>query len=138
MQSNAIGPRRTLVPHREISKDSNIKPHLTFDAKNSKEDVPQGHRLRFSVSHSKNMVTVTGENQEDGSMSPPSEWGSTVNTLEKDLRDQPGDSAGSANNDIVAVETGNVLAEVQKKVHFATDNDATSHGNFVFQIPVSK
>ncbi|PIN00063.1 hypothetical protein CDL12_27434 [Handroanthus impetiginosus] len=132
MQSNGIRPRRCLVPHREASKDSNTKPYVTFDAKNRKEDVSQAHGLRVSGSQSINMASVAGENPEDASMSLPSELGSTRNTLEENFkllnaqRDQPGISARSGSNDIVVVETGNVLAELQKKVHFTTENNATS------------
>ncbi|PIM99947.1 hypothetical protein CDL12_27551 [Handroanthus impetiginosus] len=97
-----------------------------------KEDVSQAHGLRVSGSQSINMASVAGESPEDASMSLPSELRSTGNTLEENFkllnaqRDQPGISARSGSNDIVVVETGNVLAELQKKVHFTTKNNATS------------
>ncbi|KAK6115552.1 hypothetical protein DH2020_007821 [Rehmannia glutinosa] len=136
MQSNGIRPRRFAVRQPEATKDSNLQPYLTFDAKINKEDVPQSHRPRVSISQSKNVETMTGQNQEDASITPPSEWGSTVNTLQQNIkpsnaqRDQP---ARSGSNDTVAVETGNVLAEVQKKVHFATEKNAKSCGKLFFQ-----
>ncbi|KAL8030920.1 hypothetical protein ABFX02_14G317700 [Erythranthe guttata] len=131
-QSNGIKPRRFLVHRQETSKDSNIKPYLTFDAKNTKEDFQQGHRSMVSVSESKNMVSVTEENQEAISITPHSEWGSTVTTLEQNFkpfnaqRDQPGLAARSGSNDKGVVGTGNCLAEVQKKVRFATEANASS------------
>ncbi|KAK6114808.1 hypothetical protein DH2020_007077 [Rehmannia glutinosa] len=36
MQSNGIRPRRFLVPQRETSKESNIRPHSTNDVKKVK------------------------------------------------------------------------------------------------------
>ncbi|KAI3464465.1 hypothetical protein Pfo_021128 [Paulownia fortunei] len=138
MQSNGIRPRRFLVPQQETSKESNTKPHSTIDVKKSKEDIPQvGHKLRGSIPQSKTMVFVSGDNQEDASITPPSEWGTTANAREENFkpcntqRDQPGLSTRSGIDDAVAssgVKPGNVLAEVQRKVHFSTENIATSCG----------
>ncbi|KAG8389715.1 hypothetical protein BUALT_Bualt01G0007500 [Buddleja alternifolia] len=132
--SNGIRPRRCLVPQRETLKDSTTKPHSTLDAKSSKEDIPQGHISRVSISHSKNVVSATGEKQEDASITPPSEWGSTISTLEENFktfnaqRDQTGPSARSGSNHTVASSAVENV-EVKKKVHFATENNATSREN---------
>ncbi|KAL0351439.1 UNVERIFIED_CONTAM: Serine/threonine-protein kinase MPS1 [Sesamum calycinum] len=137
MQSNGIRPRRMLVPQQETSKESNMKPHSAIAAKKSKEDVLQGHRLMSSIRESKTTVSVTGDNQEDASITPPSEWGTTVNAHEEnfkpcnDQRDQPGLSIRSRINDAVAssgVKPEKVLAEVRRKVHFSTEKIATSQG----------
>ncbi|KAK4391130.1 Serine/threonine-protein kinase MPS1 [Sesamum angolense] len=137
MQSNGIRPRRMLVPQQETSKESNMKPHSAIAAKKSKEDVLQGHRLMSSIRESKTTVSVTGDNQEDASITPPSEWGTTVNAHEEnfkpcnDQRDQPGLSIRSGINDAVAssgVKPEKVLAEVRRKVHFSTERIATSQG----------
>ncbi|KAL2231960.1 UNVERIFIED_CONTAM: Serine/threonine-protein kinase MPS1 [Sesamum indicum] len=136
MQSNGIKPRRMLVPQKETSKESNTKPHSAIDAKKSKEDILQGHRLMSSIRESKTTVSITGDNQEDASITPPSEWGTTVNAHEENLpcnnqRDQPGLSIRSGVNDAVAssgVKPEKVLAEVRRKVHFSTEKIAKSHG----------
>ncbi|KAG8378314.1 hypothetical protein BUALT_Bualt08G0124500 [Buddleja alternifolia] len=105
MQSNGIRPRRFLVPQRETSKESNVKPHSTIDVNRSKEEIPR-------------------------------EWGVSVNTHEHNFKpygtqkDQLGLPTRSGSNDRVAasgVEPRNVLAGVQKKVQFSTQNDASSH-----------
>ncbi|KAK6114863.1 hypothetical protein DH2020_007132 [Rehmannia glutinosa] len=135
MQSNGIRPRRFLVPQRETSKESNIRPHSTNDVKKSKEDILHGHRLRASIPQS----NISGGNQECASITPPSEWGSTVKAHEENFKpcntqgDQHGLSIRSEINDAVALagvepEPGNVAAEVQRKVHFSSENIATSRG----------
>ncbi|GFQ02435.1 probable serine/threonine-protein kinase mps1 [Phtheirospermum japonicum] len=132
MQSNGIKPRRFLVPQQETAKESNPKPQSTNDAKNSKE-VLQSRRLRGFNPQSK----IIGENHEDASITPPSEWGTTVNTpIEnpKPLRtqiNQPGPSIRPGINDAVAsavAEPGNAVAEVQRKVHFSSENIGTPRG----------
>ncbi|KAK6132377.1 hypothetical protein DH2020_033868 [Rehmannia glutinosa] len=82
MQSNGIRPRRFLVPQRETSKESNIRPHSTNDVKKSKEDILHGHRLRASIPQS----NISGGNQECASITPPSEWGSTVKAHEENFK----------------------------------------------------
>lgn len=148
MQSNGIGPRRFLVPQRETSKEPNTKPHSTIDAKKGKEDILQGHRSRSSIPQSKTMVIVSGDNQEDAPITPPSEGVTTVNAHDENIkpfntqRDQPELSTRPGANDAVAssgviddavassgVEPGNVPSEVQRKVHFSSDNIPTSRGN---------
>ncbi|KAK4493189.1 hypothetical protein RD792_017952 [Penstemon davidsonii] len=136
MQSNVLKPRRCVFPRRETSKDSNLKPHSVVDVEKSKEDIPQDQRLRGSSSQSKNVVSLTVQNQEDASITPPSEWGSTVNTHEESIlykaqRDQPGLSTRCGSNNAVAsscYEPENVPAEVQKKVYFASECNVTSRG----------
>ncbi|KAL0438046.1 UNVERIFIED_CONTAM: Serine/threonine-protein kinase MPS1 [Sesamum latifolium] len=137
MQSNGIRPRRMLVPQQETSKESNMKPHSEIDAKKSKEDILQGNRLMGSIRESKTTISVTGDNQEDASITPPSEWGTTVNAHEEnfkpcnDQRDQPELSIRSGINDAVAssgVKPEKILAEVRRKVHFSTEKIATSQG----------
>ncbi|PIN12989.1 serine/threonine and tyrosine kinase [Handroanthus impetiginosus] len=137
MQSNGIRPRRFLVPGQETSKESNTKPCQALDAKKSKEEIPKSRRLRGSVPQSKVMVSLRGETQEDASLTPPSECGTTVNTHEAKVKpydtqgNQPGLSTRSGSNDAVVSsggEPGNPPAEVQRKVHFSTENIATSRG----------
>ncbi|KAL3839976.1 hypothetical protein ACJIZ3_024567 [Penstemon smallii] len=132
ISSHGIKPRRFLVPKQEISKDSSMKSHSTFDVKKTKKDIPQDNRLRGSFSQSKNVVPLTGDIQEDASSTPPSELGSTVNKLEENYEpqgDHLGLSTSSGSNNKTAssfLEPGNILPEVQKKVHFAIESNATS------------
>lgn len=139
MPSTGIKPRRFVVPQQETSKKSSTKPYKTFDAKHTKEDIQQGHRLTVSISKSKTMASVNGENQEDASFTPASGWGSTVTTVEENFepfdarRYQPELSTRSENTDKVASDNGNVLTEVQKKVHFSIEDNATFRGKLVFQ-----
>ncbi|GER49218.1 kinase family protein [Striga asiatica] len=133
MQTNGIKPRRFLVPQQESSKESNLEPQSTNVAKSSKDDILQGPRLRGSIPQSK----ISGENHEAASITPPSEWGTTVNTNEENpkpfhiQRAQPGLSVRSGVNDAVAsgVEPGNAVADVRRKVHFPSENIASSGGS---------
>ncbi|KAH6782727.1 putative protein kinase 1 [Perilla frutescens var. frutescens] len=134
MQSNRIGPVRHSVPQRDTSKDSN---QSRSDAKKCGEDILQRQRLRSSVPKSKAMVFVSGDNQDDVSLTPPSEGVTTVNAHGVNIkpfdtqRDQPVLSTRPQTNDAVAssgVGPGNVLGEVQRKVHFSSNTIATSRG----------
>ncbi|CAA0827868.1 putative protein kinase 1 [Striga hermonthica] len=130
MQTNGIKPRRFLVPQQESSKESNLKPQSTNVVKRSTDDTLQGPRLRGSIPQSK----ISGENHEAASITPPSEWGTIVNTNEENpkafhiQRAQPGLSIRSGVNDAVAsgVEPGNAVADVRRKVHFPNENIAPS------------
>ncbi|KAL3641314.1 hypothetical protein CASFOL_016282 [Castilleja foliolosa] len=133
MQSNGIKPRRFLVSQQEKAKESNPKPESSNDAKKSKDDIMQSRRVRRSVPQPK----ISGDNHEDASITPPSEWGTTVNTLEENPElvhthiNKPGLSIRSEINDAVAsavAEPGNEVAEVQRKVHFSSENIATPLG----------
>ncbi|KAL6525151.1 hypothetical protein OROMI_030744 [Orobanche minor] len=133
LQSNGIRPKRFLVPQQETSKESNLKPHAANDVKKSKDDILQDRRLRGPIRQSK----ISGGNHEDSSITPPSDWGTSVNTHEEypkplpTQRTQPGHSIRSGINDAVAtscVEPGNAVAEVQRKVHFSHENIAISRG----------
>ncbi|XP_022880184.1 protein kinase 3-like isoform X2 [Olea europaea var. sylvestris] len=134
LQSNSIRPRRLAVPQRVTSKESDLNPHPTFDAKKSNEEILLSHRLMGSKSQSKKVVSVAVDAQEVAAVSPPSEWGSTINTHEENFKpsnvhgDQSQPFTGSRSNDAVAslvIEPEHVqLSEVQKKVHFASESYA--------------
>ncbi|XP_022894785.1 probable serine/threonine-protein kinase mps1 isoform X2 [Olea europaea var. sylvestris] len=135
LQSNSIRPRRLVVPQRGTSKESNLNPHLTFDAKKSNEEILLNHGLMDSTSQSKKVISFATDAQEDAATSPPSECGSTINTQEgnfkpcNDQGDQPQLFSGSRSNNTIAsslvVEPEHVpLSEVQKKVHFVSENYA--------------
>ncbi|KAL8485507.1 hypothetical protein ACS0TY_027699 [Phlomoides rotata] len=147
MQSNSIAPRRFAAPQRGTLKESNVKPHSTIDAERCRGDNPQGYRLSSSIPQSKTTVSVCGDNQEDAPITPPSEGVTVVKAHNENIktfntqRDQPGlstkpgvddavASSGVANNAVASscVEPGNVLSEVQKKVHFSSDNISIQRG----------
>lgn len=143
MQSNGIGPIRSVGPQRETSKESNIKPQPRFDAKKCKEDILQSRRIKSSIPQSKAKVFVSGDNQEDVPITPPSEGVTTVNAHDVNIktfnsqRDQPELSTRPQINDAVAssgVGHGNVMGEVLRKVHFSRDTVATSRGNYSFYV----
>ncbi|KAL3638785.1 hypothetical protein CASFOL_016692 [Castilleja foliolosa] len=116
MQSNGIKPRRFLVPQQETAKESNPKPQTTNDAKKRKDDILQSRRLRGSIPQSKTI----GDNHQDSSITPPSEWGTThINQPESRIND----AVASA-----VAEPGNAVAEVQRKVHFSSENIAMPRG----------
>ncbi|KAL2467512.1 putative protein kinase 1 [Forsythia ovata] len=137
-QSNSVRPRRLMVPQRGTSKESNLNPHPVFDAKKSNEEISPSHRLMDTTSQSKKVVSVSGDTQEDAPISPPSEWGSTINTHEGNFKpcndhgDQHQPFPGSRSNNTVAplvIEPEHVpLSEVQKKVRFASENYARTQG----------
>lgn len=130
-----------MVPQRGTSKESNLNPHLTFDAKKSNEEILLNHGLMDSTSQSKKVISFATDAQEDAATSPPSECGSTINTQEgnfkpcNDQGDQPQLFSGSRSNNTIAsslvVEPEHVpLSEVQKKVHFVSENYAGTQGNY--------
>lgn len=148
MQSNSIGPIRFAVTQRGTSKESNVKPHSTIDAEKRREGNLQGHGLSSSIPQSKTTLSVCGENQEDAPITPPSEGVTVVNAHYENIktfntqRDQPGLSTKAGVNDAVAssgvtnnavasscAEPGNALSEVQRKVHFSSDNISIYRGN---------
>lgn len=112
----------------------------TVEAKKTQDEIPLSHRLMECLSQPKSIGSDTVEAQEDASM-PPSEYGSTVDAHEENynsfnsLRDQPRSFTGHRSN-ITSASLGTesehvLLAEGQKKVHFAVDSTSRSQGNVV-------
>ncbi|XP_073146728.1 serine/threonine-protein kinase MPS1 [Henckelia pumila] len=136
LQPSGNQPRRLLVPQRETSKKSILKPSSTIYAKKGKEEVAQGDRPSGSIPKSKTGVSVAGDNQEDASITPPSQWGASLNMQDENFkpcnfqRDQSGISVTSGSRVAIAssdAEYGHApVADVQKKVHFSSGNNATS------------
>ncbi|XP_075518994.1 serine/threonine-protein kinase MPS1-like isoform X2 [Primulina tabacum] len=135
LQPNGNQPRRLLLPQRETSKKSILKPSTIY-AKKGKEEIAQGDRPSGSIPKSIIGVSVAGDNQENASITPPSQWGSSLNTQDENFkpcnfqRDQSGISLMSGSRVAIAssdAESGCIpVAEVQKKVHFSSRNNATS------------
>ncbi|XP_016569991.1 serine/threonine-protein kinase MPS1 isoform X2 [Capsicum annuum] len=135
MQSNGIMPRRLVGPLRQASRGSTLNTDCTVEAKKTQDEIPLSHRLMECISQPKNIGSDTVEAQEDASM-PPSEYGSTVDTHGENynsfnsLRDQPRSFTGQRSNitaaSIVTECEHSLLAEGQKKVHFAADNTSRS------------
>lgn len=135
MQSNGIIPRRLVAPLRQASRGSTLNKDCTLEAKKTQDEIPLSHRLMECISQPKNIGSDTVEAQEDASM-PPSEYGSTVDAHEENynsfnsLRDQPRSFTGHRSNITAAsvvTECEHVLlAEGQKKVHFAADSTSRS------------
>ncbi|WMV54106.1 hypothetical protein MTR67_047491 [Solanum verrucosum] len=137
MQSNGIMPRRSVAPVRQASRGSTVNTDCTVEAKKTQDEIPLSHRLMECISQPKNICSDTVEAQEDASM-PPSEYGSTVDMHEENynsfnsLRDQPKSFTGHRSN-ITSASLGTdcehvLLAEGQKKVHFAADSTSRSQG----------
>lgn len=135
MQSNGIMPRRLVAPLRQASRGSIVNTDCTVEAKKTQDEIPLSHRLMECISQPKNIGSDTVEAQEDASM-PPSEYGSTVDAHEENfnsfnsLRDQPRSFTGHRSN-ITSASLGTecehvLLAEGQKKVHFADDSTSRS------------
>ncbi|XP_006351871.1 serine/threonine-protein kinase mph1 isoform X2 [Solanum tuberosum] len=135
MQSNGIMPRRSVAPVRQASRGSTVNTDCTVEAKKTQDEIPLSHRLMECISQPKNIGSDTVEAQEDASM-PPSEYGSTVDVHEENynsfnsLRDQPRSFTGHRSN-ITSASLGTecehvLLAEGQKKVHFAADSTSRS------------
>lgn len=143
MQSNGIMPRRLVAPLRQASRGSTVNTDCTVEAKKTQDEIPLSHRLMECISQPKNISSDTVEAQEDASM-PPSEYGSTVDAHEENynsfnsLRDQPRSFTGHRSN-ITSASLGTdcehvLLAEGQKKVHFAADSTSRSQGNVIWSI----
>lgn len=139
MQSNNIKPRRMLVPQRGTSKSLTFDVDRTSNAKKTQEDYSLSQRLKDCGQESKNLASGTGETPEDASITPPSEWGSTVNTHEGSFKpfenhnDQLRSFTADGNNATTALDILEpehvLLAEGQKKVHFARQSDSRFYGN---------
>ncbi|KZV42819.1 serine/threonine-protein kinase mph1 [Dorcoceras hygrometricum] len=134
LQSSGNQPRRLLVPQRETSKKSILKPSSTTYAKRGKEEIVQGDRPSGSIPKSEIGVSVAGDNQEDASITPPSQWGSSLNTQDENFKpcNFQGDQSGiSRSGSRVAIASSDAefgcvpVADVQKKVHFSSGNNAT-------------
>ncbi|XP_055834651.1 serine/threonine-protein kinase MPS1 [Solanum dulcamara] len=135
MPSNGIMPRRLVAPLRQASRGSTVNTDCTVEAKKTQDEIPLSHRLMECISQPKSIGSDTVEAQEDASM-PPSEYGSTVDAHEENynsfnsLRDQPRSFTGHRSN-ITSASLGTesehvLLAEGQKKVHFAVDSTSRS------------
>lgn len=109
------------------------------DMKKAHDDILASHRLQGCISQPKNTASVVREIHEDESVTPPSDWNSTVNTHEQDFRsmnaqrDQIRSFEGCQSNitleSTVARSVDIPLVEGQKKVHYAADYNSRSQGN---------
>lgn len=139
MQSLGIRPRRTVVPRRDPPKQPNLNTESASNAKNCKEGNLQVQRLRSSVPKSKAMVFVSGDNQEDDSITPPAEGVTTVNAHDVNIkpfntqRDPPTLSSTPQINDKVS-SLGVGPGNIQRKVHFSSDAISTSRGKYYFYL----
>ncbi|XP_060198090.1 serine/threonine-protein kinase MPS1 isoform X1 [Lycium barbarum] len=137
MKSNSIMPRRLVAPLRQASRGSTLNTDCTLEAKKTQDETPLSHRLMDCISQPKNIGSATVEAQEDASMQP-SEYGSTVDAHEENynsfnsLKDQPRSFTGHRSNitsaSLVTECEQVLLAEGQKKVHFAADSTSRSQG----------
>lgn len=133
MQSNGIMPRRLVAPLRQASRGPTVNTDCTLEAKKTQDEIPLSHRLMECISQPKNIGSDTVEAQEGASM-PPSEYGSDAHEENynsfNSLRDQPRSFTGHRSNITAAslvTECEHVLlAEGQKKVHFAADSTSRS------------
>ncbi|XP_031099171.1 serine/threonine-protein kinase MPS1 isoform X2 [Ipomoea triloba] len=138
IQSNNIRPRRQLLPRREVSNSSTKSVDPMCDMKKAHDDILASHRLQGCISQPKNTASVVREIHEDESVTPPSDWNSTVNTHEQDFRsmnaqrDQIRSFEGCQSNitleSTVARSEDIPLVEGQKKVHYAADYNSRSQG----------
>ena len=128
-----------LVPQRGTPKGSALNKNPTFNTKKTQEDYSLSQRLKDYVAQSKNLAPGAGETPDYASITPPSEWISTVNTHEGRFKpfdghnDQPRSFTSNKNNATAALdilESEHVLlTEGQKKVHLASQNDSRFRGN---------
>ncbi|VFQ66017.1 unnamed protein product [Cuscuta campestris] len=138
VQSNNLRPRREQVPRREVSRSSITSVGSTCDMQKGHVDILVSHNLQGCISQTQNTVSVVRESQEDASVTPRSDWNSTLSTNEQDFRplnargDQVGSTEGHQSNitfESAVVSNPDVpLAEGKKKVHYATDYNPRSQG----------
>ena len=138
MQSNSIGPRRILVPQREVSKKSASNVGPLEDSRKSREVVSAsvGHTVRDSIMQIKRTTNVAKETQEDASITPPSISGTITKAFDENLnpfdgqRDQIKPMTGCKDNNPMSVshaEPG--YNDGQKKVQFSIASKTISQGN---------
>ncbi|XP_075088967.1 serine/threonine-protein kinase MPS1-like isoform X3 [Nicotiana tabacum] len=137
MQSNVLMPRRSVAPQRGASKGSTLNTDCALDTKKTQDEISLSHRLMECISQPKNIGSVTVEAQEDAML--PSEYGSTVDAHEENynsfnsLRDQPRSFTGRRSNITAASSVTEcehiLLAEGQKRVHFAAESTSKSQGS---------
>ncbi|KAG6435971.1 hypothetical protein SASPL_100852 [Salvia splendens] len=108
-------PRRNVVPQRETPKESSIKPQSIFESKKCKEDILQSRRIQ----------SRRCANNDDVSITPPSEGATTLDAHDIDQRTRP-----QINDAVASLRPGhgNAQGEVQRKVHFSRNAIATSRG----------
>ncbi|XP_024018126.1 serine/threonine-protein kinase mph1 isoform X2 [Morus notabilis] len=128
MQSNSIGPRRTLVPQRRVSKSSKSNVGSLEDTNRSREvvAVSQGNTVKDSIKQIKGGPAAVKETQEDASITLPSISGTITEAFDESLnpfdaqRDQAKPITGPENN------PQSQLVDGQKKVQFSVASEAIS------------
>lgn len=126
-----------MAPQRGASKGSTLNTDCALDTKKTQDEISLSHRLMECISQPKNIGSVTVEAQEDAML--PSEYGSTVDAHEENynsfnsLRDQPRSFTGRRSNITAASSVTEcehiLLAEGQKRVHFAAESTSKSQGS---------
>lgn len=135
-----IRPRRAIIPQREVSRSSTLQIGPTVDIKKSQDiSLSKGQSEKEeSLAHRNSTSSVTGEGQEDASITPLSFSGNSSKAFdggcnpfhaqECHLNAMP-----SCNDKIIMhslqVESQNV--DCQKKVQFSFGNNAAAVGNLI-------
>ncbi|PON59792.1 Dual specificity protein kinase TTK [Parasponia andersonii] len=133
MQSNSLGPRRILVPQRQVSKKSasGVGPLESRDL----VSVSEGHAVKDSIMQVKRVTTVAKETQEDASITPPSISDTITKAFDENLnpfdgqRNQTKPITGCKDNNPMSlsnVESQDV--DGRKKVQFSVASKAISQG----------
>lgn len=129
MQSNNIGPKRSVVPQRVASRNSVPDVDTLADRKKS-DSLKQNQAAKVLITHTKN-TTVVGESHEDASVTPPSISGTITSAYDDNLipfglqRDFKPIIVSKESNPSVESQ----LVDGQKKVQFLTGDDANGQGN---------
>ncbi|XP_021900745.1 serine/threonine-protein kinase mph1 [Carica papaya] len=124
MQSNNIGPKRSVVPQRVASRNSVPDVDTLADRKKS-DSLKQNQAAKVLITHTKN-TTVVGESHEDASVTPPSISGTITSAYDDNLipfglqRDFKPIIVSKESNPSVESQ----LVDGQKKVQFLTGDDA--------------
>ncbi|KAJ8762842.1 hypothetical protein K2173_022971 [Erythroxylum novogranatense] len=84
MQTNSIMPRRIVVPQRETSRNTTSEVGPSISSK-TVENVASTHvrSIKDSAVHTKNVISVAKQTQEDASITPPSMLGTITKTTDE-------------------------------------------------------
>lgn len=136
MQTTTIGPRRSVAPQRQASRNSRLVTGSTAEGQRSQDVVTLSHSLAANtLTHdTSNLATsVAGESIENVSITPPSVSGTINNMFGENIPSHKQMHFGKSAVDNAGLESnldvGSHNENVQKKFQSLTGSTIASQGN---------
>lgn len=143
MSSNNIRPMRVLLPQRGTCKNSDVNVTSEVDTNKAQgEDSYLSQGVKDYVSQTKKIDSISTEVQEDASITPSSDLGTIMSTPEENhlpygFHDQSRSAADCMNNNSASLLLCHSEHVHQKKVSFASGDNARAQGNNQLPFTVS-